>query len=134
MGSYCLVDTTRTYGTSMITYSTNWMGPIATRWYEDRNIPYTMKKTTGKHLPVTEYKDFTESYSCGRIDVYGLDECDYWGGKREYGVSPMRSEDWNALGDWLYKLESTVLLTYRELISDFEKEYGQGIRWWVENE
>jgi len=24
-----------TNGGDMITYSTNWMGPIATRWYED---------------------------------------------------------------------------------------------------
>ncbi|MDA8866169.1 hypothetical protein N9H77_01555 [Porticoccaceae bacterium] len=117
----------------LIQYSTNWMGPIATRWYEDRNIPFEVRETSGKILPKVEYKHFLESYSCGRIDIYGLDESEHWGGKSEYSVAPMRTEDWNALGDWLDKLESSVLLTYRELISDFEKEYGRGIRW-VEND
>ncbi len=35
-------------------------------------------------------------------------------------------EDWNGLGNYLDTLESDTLLTYRELISDFEKEYGKG--------
>jgi len=119
-------------GESMINYSTNWMGPIATRWYEDRNIPFEIRETSGKILPKTEYKHFLESYSCGRIDIYGLDEDEYWGGKSEYAVAPMRTEDWNAFGEWLDKLESSVLLTYKELISDFEKEYGQRIEWFIE--
>ena len=116
----------------MISYSTNWMGPIATRWYEDRNIPFEIRETSGKILPKTEYKHFLESYSCGRIDIYGLDESEHWCGRSEYSVSPMRTEDWNAFGEWLDKLESSVLLTYKELISDFEKEYGQRIEWFIE--
>jgi hypothetical protein len=119
-------------GESMINYSVNWMGPISTRWYEDRNIPFEIRETSGKILPKTEYKHFLESYSCGRIDIYGLDESEHWSGKSEYSVAPMRTEDWNALGEWLDKLESSVLLTYRELISDFEKEYGQRIEWFIE--
>ena len=116
----------------MISYSTNWMGPISTRWYEDRNIPFEIRETAGKILPKTEYKYFLESYSCGRIDIYGLDESEHWCGRSEYSVSPMRTEDWNAFGEWLDKLESSVLLTYKELISDFEKEYGQRIEWFIE--
>ena len=54
----------------MISYSTNWMGPIATRWYEERDIPFEIRETSGKILPKTEYKHFLESYSCGRIDSY----------------------------------------------------------------
>ena len=29
----------------MITYSTNWMGPVSTHWYEENNIPYVLKMT-----------------------------------------------------------------------------------------
>jgi hypothetical protein len=78
-----------------ITYSTNWMGPVATRWYEEKNIPYVLKMTSGRFGPAKEYKDFTESYSCGRID----------------------------------ELETPSLHTYKELISNFEKDYEQPIRW-----
>jgi len=113
----------------MITYSTNWMGPVATRWYEENNIPYVLKMTSGKFGPAKEYKDFTESYSCGRIDIRGLDNEEYWGGQHEYSVAPMRTEDWNALGDWLDNIEDESLTTYKELISQFEKVYTQLIRW-----
>ena len=41
----------------------------------------------------------------------------------------MRTEDWNALGDWLDELETPSLCTYEELISNFEKDYNQLIRW-----
>jgi len=114
----------------VISYSTNWMGPISTKWYEDRNIPYVMKKSKGvlEPFPVREYKDYVE-YSCGRIDIYGLDEEEYWCGKSEYGVAPMRHEDWNAFGDWLDNIKDERLITYEELIRQFEEHYGQPIRW-----
>tara|TARA_R100000541_G_scaffold58996_2_gene71369 strand:+ start:4330 stop:4698 length:369 start_codon:yes stop_codon:yes gene_type:complete len=117
----------------MIHYSTNWMGPIATRWYEERNIPYVLKKTSGKILPAVEYKDFTESYSCGRIDIYGLDESEYWGGKSEYGVPVMKTESWNLLSDYLNDYESSELVSYEDLIEDFETRSKHKIEWWVEN-
>jgi hypothetical protein len=112
-----------------ISYSTNWMGPVATRWYEENNIPYMLKTTSGKFGPAKEYKDFTESYSCGRIDIRGLDEEEYYRGQFEYGVAPMRTEDWNALGDWLDELETQALLSYNTLIQQFEHYYGKEIRW-----
>ena len=112
----------------MITYSTNWMGPVATRWYEERDIPFEIRETSGKILPKTEYKHFLESYSCGRIDIYGLDEQEYYAGKNEYSLSVMRTEDWNALGDWLDKLETDELMPYDLLIERFEEHYGK-IRW-----
>ena len=119
----------------MISYSTNWMGPVSTKWYEDRNIPYVMEKSKGvEPFPVREYKDYLESYSCGRIDIRGLDEEDgYWCGQHEYGVASMRSEDWDALGDWLYDFKSEELVPYDLLIEQFETHYKKQIRW-VNNE
>ena len=114
----------------MVHYSTNWMGPVATRWYEDNDIPYVLKKTSGKTLPVFEYKDFAESYSCGRIDIYGLDESEYWGGKSEYSVPVMKTESWNLLSDYLDSYESSELVSYEDLIEDFELRTKHKIEWW----
>ena len=113
----------------MISYSTNWMGPVATRWYEERNIPFEIRETSGKLLPKTEYKHFLESYSCGRIDIYGLDEQEFYAGKDEYGVAPMRTEDWNDFGEWLDKIECKVQIRYDTLIHMFEVTHKRKIRW-----
>ena len=113
------------------------MGPIATRWYEERNIPYVLKKTSGNVLwgsPPVEYKDFTESYSCGRIDIYGLDESEHWGGKSEYSLGVMKTESWNLLSDYLNDYESSELVSYDDLIEDFETRSKHKIEWWVEND
>jgi len=119
---------------AMITYSTNWMGPVSTKWYEDQDIPFVLKKTSGEIGPVVEYKDYLESYSCGRIDIRGLDEEDgYWCGQHEYGVAPMRSEDWNVLSYWLDELKTEELVPYDLLIEQFETHYGKQLRW-INNE
>ena len=116
----------------MISYSTNWMGPISTNWYEDRDIPFVMEKTlNSSNTAYIEYKHYLESYSCGRIDIYGLDEEEYYAGKNEYGVSPMRTEDWNALGDWLDNIQDDyIVMTYKEIIRQFEDHHGKPIRWY----
>ena len=116
----------------MITYSTNWMGPIATRWYEDRNIPFVMKETSGKILPKTEYKEFLESYSCGRIDIRDDTKIGY-DGWNEYSVAPMRTEDWNAFSDWLYNMQTEELWSYEKLIEHFQYYNKADIRWVVNN-
>ena len=113
----------------MITYSTNWMGPVSTRWYEERDIPFVMKKTSGKLLPAVKYKDYLESYSAGRIDIYGLDEGEHWGGKSEYGVAPMLTEDWNKFGDWLHNMQTEELWSYEKLIEHFQYYNKAEIRW-----
>lgn len=120
----------------MISYSTNWMGPISTRWYEERDIPFEMKKTTGNILPVVEYKEYLESYSCGRIDIRGLDEEENYNGWSEYGVAPMLTEDWSLLSDWLDDLTTVGLWEYDMLISIFEAEVlnGRKIRWFNKEE
>ena len=110
------------------------MGPISTKWYEDRNIPFVIRKSKGiEPFPARDYKDY-EEYSCGRIDIYGLDEEEYWCGKHEYGVNPMRHEDWNAFSDWLDELETYELTTYEELIDQFEHYNGKAIRWYEEGD
>ena len=117
----------------MISYSTNWMGPVSTKWYGDRNIPFVMKKSKGvEPFPVREYKDYLESYSCGRIDIYGLDAEEYWCGKHEYGVAPMRSEDWNDLSEWLDTFQTKELVSYYRLLEIFEMTKRVKIRWYTE--
>ena len=112
------------------------MGPISTRWYEERDIPFEIKKTTGNILPVVEYKEYLESYSCGRIDIRGLDEEENYNGWSEYGVAPMLTEDWSLLSDWLDDLTTVGLWEYDILISIFESEVlnGRKIRWFNKEE
>ena len=114
----------------MISYSTNWMGPVSTKWYEDRNIPFVLKKTlNASNTAYIEYKDYLESYSCGRIDIYGLDEEEYWCGKHEYGLAPMRTEDWNDFSDWLDHISCKFMLKLDTLIHLFEITHKRKIRW-----
>ena len=107
----------------MITYSTNWMGVVSTSWYEDNNIPYKdvtrFSKLLNKEVTARHFEVY---YSCGRIDIRGV-KSEPWG--LEYSVSPMHSEDWDALGDWLWDFESKELLTLDELLT----LYGKPIRW-----
>lgn len=98
----------------MITYSTNWMGPINLNWYRERGL-----LEEGSVEPTTYY-------SGGRIDIHGVPD-NLWG--IEYGVAPMHGEDWNALSDYLLNLTTPKLLLYNELIEQFETHYGKSIRW-----
>ena len=41
----------------------------------------------------------------------------------------MPAEDWNALSDWLWNLETKEQLSYDELIERFELSYGKPIKW-----
>lgn len=100
-----------------VTYSTNWMGPISLSWYKERGL---LKE--GSVEPTTYY-------CAGRIDIYGLDENEYYNGQHEYGLRPMHGEDWNALSDWLDDLETDELMSYGDLIEAFQLWYGKSIRW-----
>lgn len=88
----------------MITYNTNWMGPINQKWIEEHG----------------------NCWSAGRIDISGEPD-NPWGS--EYGVAPMHTEDWNALGDFLWDFKSEELIPYEELIELFEQHYGKKVRW-----
>ena len=102
------------------------MGPISKRWYEDKNVPFVWKRTSGKHLPAVDYREYLESYSGGRIDIRGVPD-DLYG--REYGLPIMPTEDWCALSDWLDDFESEELVPYEDLIRQFEEHHGKPIRW-----
>lgn len=122
-----------------VTYSTNWMGPVSMKWYSDRGLTRKVSEVLEEDQAfypkglgagdVWEYEETTTKYAGGRIDIYGLDEDAYWCGKSEYSVAPMRTEDWNALGDFLWDLETDVQLSYEQLIERFELWYGKEIRW-----
>ena len=100
----------------MIHYSTNWMGPINLHCYEERGLLEEDGVTP------------TIRYSAGRIDIRD-DSKEGYDGWDEYGVAPMHGEDWNALSDYLETLETKELLSYKELIEQFETHYGKKIRW-----
>ena len=120
----------------MITYSTNWMGPINLHWYRERGLTKKVSKVLeeGRRFypkglgpnDVWEYDEITTYYSAGRIDIRGVPD-EPWG--LEYGVAPMHGEDWNALSDWLWDFETEELLPFNTLIEQFETHYGKRIRW-----
>ena len=90
----------------MISYSTNWMGPINMKWIEEHG----------------------DCWRAGRIDIRDSNKPGY-DGWDEYGLAPMHTEDWNALGDFLWNFESEELIPYDDLIELFEEDYGKKIRW-----
>ena len=90
----------------MISYSSNWMGPINKKWIEEHG----------------------DCWSAGRIDIRDSSKEGY-DGWDEYFLAPMHTEDWNALGDFLNKLKGETVMPYDSLIMLFEAEYGKKIRW-----
>ena len=99
----------------MITYSTNWMGPISIDWYRDRGLLH-------------ESGEVTTYFSAGRIDIRD-DTKQGYDGWHEYALPPMHGEDWNAFSEWLDTLCTEELWPYDKLISEFEDFYGMSIRW-----
>lgn len=85
----------------MISYSTNWMGPINKKWYEDRNLELW-------------------SYAAGRIDCRGGGLGPYGD---EIGVPPMLNEDWGRLSEWLDTFKTNTLWTLSQLINEYEKTH-----------
>ena len=121
----------------MVTYSTNWMGPVNIKWYSDRGLTRKVSKVLEEDQRFGDlkagdtwtYDEITTEYACGRIDIRGLDPEKYWNGWDEYSLSPMHGEDWNALSDFLDKLSGEKVVPYESLIMLFEAQYGKKIRW-----
>jgi hypothetical protein len=128
----------------MVTYSTNWMGPIRMDWFRDRGLtaPVTKKvesdllaKAFGLNIGDTyEVEEVVVNYSGGRLDIYGLDATEYWGGKHEYCLDIMRTEDWNEFSDWVDDRETKELWTLEQILEEFKQDTGFTIRWWEEEE
>jgi len=119
----------------MITYSTNWMGPVSMHWYE-KNVPMVeTERTYTKFLyPEKEGQTYIASepsvnYATGRIDIRGLDEEEYWSGWHEYGVGVMTQKSWNILSDYLDDFATEELITYDQLLEGFEKDTNHKIEW-----
>ena len=98
----------------MISYSTNWMGPINMQWFEERGL---LKE--GSVEPTTYY-------SAGRIDIYGVPGEHY---PLEYSLAPMLGEDWNDFSDWLEGFETQELWEFEKLIACYEGASNTKIRW-----
>lgn len=123
----------------MISYSTNWMGPISLDWFRDRGLTQMVDvEVTDEHMAnrlnvnmgdTVPMEDVTEYWSGGRIDIYGLDETEYYGGRSEYGLPIMDGESWNVFSDWLENYETIELKTYEQLLSAFEADTDHQIRW-----
>ena len=96
----------------LIRYSTNYMGPVHTKWFTDRGI-----------------KSGDESWAGGRIDIYGLDRNDYYDGRGELGLPIMDGESWFKLTDWLAEYKTQELKTLEELLSDFYADTNHTIQW-----
>ena len=92
----------------MISYSTNWMGPINQKWIEEHG----------------------DCWAGGRIDIYGVPGEHY---PIEYGLPVMHTEDWNALSDWLDDLETEELWSFEDLIGNFQLIHDTKIRWWKDD-
>jgi len=108
-----------------IRYSTNWMGPVSMRWYQERGLVET-KMVTLEHDSMIigrkageqyEIEVVTQQYSCGRIDVMGTG--DPYG--EEIGVPPMTSEDWYRFGLWLDTFETDAVWTLDQLVELYER-------------
>ena len=100
----------------MITYSTNWMGPVSLRWYEERGLLEADGITP------------TIRYSAGRIDIRD-DSKEGYDGWHEYSVAPMHGEDWNDFGDWLEGFQTHELWEFDNLVAHYEAASGKKIRW-----
>ena len=91
----------------MITYSTNWMGPINSQWIQEHG----------------------DGWSGGRIDIYGVPGEHY---PVEHSLPVMRTEDWNEFSEWLDELETEELLSLEQILEQYFIDKGRIIRWWKE--
>ena len=96
------------------------MGPANLHWYADRGL-------------VNENGSMTAHYSAGRLDIYGLDESEYYGGMSEYDLPPMTSESWERFSDWLDDFSSTELLNLNQLVEQFKQATGHSIQWYQDS-
>jgi hypothetical protein len=98
----------------MVTYSTNWMGPVNLNWYKDRDL-------------LDESGEITERYAGGRIDVYDVTDGELF--CPEYSLPPMLEEDYGAFSAWLEELQTETLWSFKKLVEHFEHYHGKKIRW-----
>jgi len=120
----------------MISYSTNWMGPINMQWFQERGLTEEVEQTVDSEM-VAKIRDLdigdaytvteiTTYYSAGRIDIYGVPGEHY---PLEYSLPPMHGEDWNDFSDWLESFQTHELWEFDDIIAKYEDASGRKIRW-----
>jgi len=118
----------------MITYATNWMGPINMEWFRERGLTEIVSEVLEqdhefsglKKGQIHDYETITTYYSAGRIDIRGVPD-EPWG--LEYSLPPMHGEDWNDFSSWLEDLTTFELWEYEDIIDQYEEDRGTKIRW-----
>lgn len=119
----------------MISYSTNWMGPICIDWYKKRGLTKQVEHTLtensltvigGTHEAgdIVTYEDTTEQWAGGRIDVYGTG---YPYGD-EIGLPIMHGEDYGRFSDWLESLETDDAWSLEQIVEAYQQDNPK-IRW-----
>ena len=78
----------------MISYSTNWMGPINTDWIAKNG----------------------DCWAAGRIDVHGEE-----GYPQEIALPPMHDRDWERFSRWLETFETEFVWPLTLLVAEYEK-------------
>ena len=92
----------------LISYSTNWMGPINYDW-------------------IRENGDY---WSGGRIDVHGVPDEPYgW----EMALPTMHNKSYGLLQQFLLGFRTEEVLTHKQLFTEFERTTGHEIIWFDKN-
>jgi hypothetical protein len=115
------------------------MGPISIDWYRKRDLTHMVDKEIVTPMEAQIYKanigdtvrveDVTEYWCGGRIDIYGLDETEHYGGMSEYSLPIMDGQSWEKLSEWLDEYTSEELTSFEDLVIIFKKETNHKIRW-----
>ena len=111
----------------MITYSTNWMGPINMNWYRERNLTVTKtviqeedsKFTSRKKGDIYEVEEITQQWAGGRIDIRGEGLGPYGD---EIGLPIMRGDCYGRFSDWLDTVETDDVRTLAQLVEMYERD------------
>jgi hypothetical protein len=110
----------------MITYSTNWMGPVNMDWYRQRNLTVTKtviqkedsKFTSRKKGDIYEVEEITQQWAGGRIDIRGEGLGPYGG---EMGLPIMRGDCYKQFSEWLDTFETDDVWTLAQLVELYER-------------
>lgn len=110
----------------MITYSTNWMGPVNMDWYRQRGLTVTKtvvqeedsKYTDRKRGDVYEIEEITQRWAGGRIDVRGEGLGPYG---EELGLPIMSVDCYNSFSDWLQEHCTEKIWSLDKLVECYEK-------------
>ena len=123
----------------MITYSTNFMGPISMDWFRERGLTEQRTRVIEENEflscvggyqvgDVLEYEEVTTYYCGGRIDIRD-DTKEGYDGWDEYSLPPMHGEDFNDFGDWLESFQTHELWEFDDIVKLYEDASGRKIRW-----